>query len=104
MELEPAKRLGHQDNVKPIKEHPFFAGIDWDKLVKKQITPPFIPPVRSATDIGNFDPTFTKERPADTDFAPPIAAHDDAKFKGFDYSDDTDENKRISREAQPKKS
>ena len=26
-----------------IKNHPFFAGIDWDKLEQKHIEPPYIP-------------------------------------------------------------
>jgi hypothetical protein len=28
-----------------IKRHPFFKGIDWDKLSQKLVTPPYKPPV-----------------------------------------------------------
>jgi hypothetical protein len=39
---DPSKRL--QDPTE-IKQHPFFKGIDWEKLYNKQITPPYKPPV-----------------------------------------------------------
>ncbi len=52
---------------------------------------------KSATDIGNFDPTFTRERAQDNDYSAPVDAHDDAKFKGFDYTEDN-EDKRTSKE------
>lgn len=43
-------------------EHPFFKSIDWEKLDNKSLPPPFIPKVKSETDVGNFDPYFTQER------------------------------------------
>lgn len=42
-----------------MKEHPFFASIDWDLLYHKQITPPFKPIVDSDESVANFDPEFT---------------------------------------------
>mmetsp|Transcript_13877 Transcript_13877/g.21591 ORF Transcript_13877/g.21591 Transcript_13877/m.21591 type:complete len:470 (-) Transcript_13877:58-1467(-) len=53
---DPDERLS---DPKKIKEHPFFASIDWDKLVAREITPPFIPPVKDAADIGMIDTEFT---------------------------------------------
>ena len=41
LEREPDKRLVDPNR---IKEHPFFASIDWEKLKNRQITPPYIPP------------------------------------------------------------
>ena len=32
---DPSKRLGSQRGAEEIKEHPFFADIDWDKMMKK---------------------------------------------------------------------
>jgi hypothetical protein len=38
-----------------IKNHPFFAGLDWDKLMSLDVEPPFKPKVESETDLNNFD-------------------------------------------------
>ena len=46
-------------NVKDIKNHEFFEGIDWVKLEKKEITPPFKPKIRHQGDVRNFDKMFT---------------------------------------------
>jgi len=53
---DPEKRL---TDPPKIKAHSWFSGIDWDKLVAKEITPPFIPPVKNAADIRMVDPEFT---------------------------------------------
>jgi len=53
---DPEKRL---TDPPKIKAHAWFGGIDWDKLVAKEITPPFIPPVKNAEDIRMVDPEFT---------------------------------------------
>lgn len=42
LERNPAKRLC--DPAK-IKAHPYFSSIDWDKLERKEIPPPYVPPV-----------------------------------------------------------
>lgn len=43
--VDPKERLGYNDDANAIKAHPFFAGIDWDRLLAKEVTPPFIPKV-----------------------------------------------------------
>jgi len=35
--------------------HPWFKGIDWDKLAKKEITPPFSPNVKGFECTSNID-------------------------------------------------
>jgi len=42
LERNPSKRLG-ANGVDEIKDHPFFSEINWDKLYKRKIKPPFIP-------------------------------------------------------------
>lgn len=39
---KPEERLGSK-GVNDIKAHPFFKGLDWDKVISKQIKPEFIP-------------------------------------------------------------
>ena len=52
-----SERLGK--NVSEIKNHKFFEDVDWIKLEKKQITPPFKPKIRYQGDVRNFDKMFT---------------------------------------------
>lgn len=48
-----------------VKEHVFFAGIDWQQVYLQKYTPPLIPPrgevnAADAFDIGSFDEEDTK--------------------------------------------
>ena len=40
-----ADRLGHTNDAKEILEHPFFAGMDIEKLLRREVVPPFKPNV-----------------------------------------------------------
>lgn len=46
-----------------IRRHPFFAPIDWAKLERREIAPPFKPRMKSPKDASNFDSDFTSEAP-----------------------------------------
>ena len=52
-----------EGGVDEIKNHQFFADIDWEKLYMKQLTPPFIPGVTDNDDVSNVDPEFLAETP-----------------------------------------
>jgi len=50
------KRYGNLKNgSKDIKDHPWFAGIDWADLYYKKIPAPYLPKVSSASDTRNFE-------------------------------------------------
>ena len=46
--------------MEDIKNHEFFKDIDWVKLEKKEINPPYKPKIRYPGDVGNFDTMFTE--------------------------------------------
>jgi serum/glucocorticoid-regulated kinase 2 len=63
---DPSQRLG-VNGAEEIKRHPFFAQhIDFEKLLRKKIQPPFKPSVSSPVDVSNFDTVFTAEDPTDS--------------------------------------
>lgn len=59
LERDPAQRF----DVYQIKAHPFFAGVDWDKLLNKEYAAPMVPRLRDELDLSYFDPQFTQEEP-----------------------------------------
>ncbi|XP_007438670.1 ribosomal protein S6 kinase alpha-3 isoform X4 [Python bivittatus] len=81
----PANRLGAgPDGVEEIKRHTFFATIDWNKLYRREINPPFKPATGRPEDTFYFDPEFTAKTPKDSPGIPPSAnAHQ--LFRGFSF-------------------
>lgn len=86
---DPKKRLGSKDDVDDIKAHPFFKSISWEKLFKKELDPPYKPKLKSTTDTGNFDSTFTSEPVVDSVVAPSSLSQTMTEtsdtFTGFTY-------------------
>jgi hypothetical protein len=55
------QRLGQANDVDDILNHPWFADIDTDKLLLKQVEPPYLPKIDDAKDLSNFDPEVTAQ-------------------------------------------
>uniref|UniRef100_A0A4W5LXS2 non-specific serine/threonine protein kinase n=1 Tax=Hucho hucho TaxID=62062 RepID=A0A4W5LXS2_9TELE len=79
----PINRMG-ADGAEEIKRHTFFSTIDWNKLFRREIPPPFKPAVARPDDTFYFDSEFTSRTPKDSPGVPPSAgAHQ--LFRGFSF-------------------
>uniref|UniRef100_A0A915PTS5 Protein kinase C n=1 Tax=Setaria digitata TaxID=48799 RepID=A0A915PTS5_9BILA len=91
MRKNPEKRLGSgQNDAVDVKQQRFFKHVnwDWDKLLKKEIRPKFVPQIKNPEDVSNFDEEFTKETPrfSSAKDKRPITDADQMLFKDFDFS------------------
>ncbi|KAJ3055393.1 AGC protein kinase Gad8 [Rhizophlyctis rosea] len=78
-------RLG-ANGADEIKRHPFFADINWGRLMARKYAPPFRPNVSSATDTSNFDEEFTSEMPTDSlSDSSALSESVQQQFAGFTY-------------------
>jgi len=55
---DPSNRLGAY-GADEIKAHKFFQSVDWDKVYRRELKAPFIPPVKDPLDTQNFATEFT---------------------------------------------
>jgi serine/threonine protein kinase len=87
---DPSARLGSEHDATELKTHPFFESIDWDMLIKKEITPPFKPTIPGLTDTRNFDQEFTSMALDSVEEGSSLrggslASVSDGKFAGFTF-------------------
>lgn len=91
MRKNPEKRLGYGiRDAEDVKSQRFFKYInwEWDKLLARELKPPFVPTIKDPEDVSNFDSEFTQER---AKFSSAKARHvitdaDQKLFGTFDFS------------------
>jgi len=69
-----------------VKNHPFFKGVDWEKMKNRLIDPPFRPRVRDEVDSSNFDKALTDERIQESINSHLVGSNQFTRFDGFTYS------------------
>ncbi|XP_075874173.1 protein kinase C eta type isoform X2 [Nelusetta ayraudi] len=86
----PARRLGcvaSEGGEDAVVSHAFFATIDWEKLNRRELEPPFKPRIKMAEDVNNFDPDFTQEEPTLTPIDEPlIPSINQEEFINFSFT------------------
>ena len=59
------KRLGQKGDCDEVLAHPFFSGLDMDKLLEREIKAEFCPQIDN-TGLNNFDSDITQEKPEES--------------------------------------
>ncbi|XP_062406085.1 protein kinase C, eta, b [Sardina pilchardus] len=86
---DPQCRLGcveREGGEEAITSHPFFSGLNWNALKKRELEPPFKPRIKSLEDVSNFDPDFTQEEPTLTPIEDTMFACVNQEFKDFSFT------------------
>ncbi|KAL3102270.1 hypothetical protein niasHS_003679 [Heterodera schachtii] len=82
-----SERLGAKSDFEEIRSHPFFAPIDWEKLLNKEVKAPFVPKVRAETDTLNIAREFTDIEPNPASLVPlQTFVNRETEFAGFTYN------------------
>lgn len=91
---DPTQRLGSGPrDAEDIQRHEFFSDVNWDKLAKGEIAPPWEPTINGSLDTSQFDKEFTNmpvfspqslQRPNGFGTTPA-----DNPFEGFTFTDRT---------------
>jgi len=50
---DPKARLGAK-GAEEVKQHPFFKDVNWEAVMNKEITPPYLPMLSSIDDVSHF--------------------------------------------------
>ncbi|XP_046904254.1 protein kinase C eta type isoform X2 [Hypomesus transpacificus] len=86
----PARRLGcvaAEGGEDAVTSHAFFSDIDWEKLNRRELEPPFKPRIKTSEDVNNFDPDFTQEEPTLTPIDEPlIPSINQEDFQDFSFT------------------
>ncbi|CAN0371217.1 unnamed protein product, partial [Ectocarpus sp. 13 AM-2016] len=57
---DPSKRLGSSlDDAQEVERHPFFAPLDWNRVMRREVAPPWEPMLVGSLDSSQFDREFT---------------------------------------------
>ncbi|CAM9429824.1 unnamed protein product [Scytosiphon promiscuus] len=89
---DPSRRLGSSlDDAQEVQRHPFFAPLDWDLVMRREVAPPWEPTLVGSLDSSQFDREFTSMpifSPDQRDYKlGQSAASNDDTFEGFTFVD-----------------
>lgn len=94
----PIERLGASGGSQ-VKNHPFFSSIDWDAMMRREVTPPFNPcRNQDISDSDNFEKEFTNmpvnsidegSTPSSRLSSPTYSDNDSETFLNFTYEEES---------------
>lgn len=113
LKKDPMIRLGSKRDVEEIKEHPYMAGVDWDKVYRREYIPP---PIIQKSNYLNFfeqpkifvDNNFDKRnnRKNNTNWNNQIHVNEKGEniYEGWSFVQDTSINNKNENEIKNMKS
>jgi serine/threonine protein kinase len=89
LDRDPAKRTGSGPaDGEELRQHPFFASMNWELLMAKKIPAPFVPSKSAAEKAQYFDTEFTSERAHDSVVESREIRSENVDFEDFTYNGD----------------
>ena len=92
-EKDPTARMSLCEN---IREHSWFKSINWERLERREVQPPFIPKIENEEDVQNFSHEFTEIEvysPNEND-----ESYEGKKLLGFSFSESPTSPKNMAME------
>lgn len=84
----PDKRLGSSAcSLKEFKSHPFLKDVNWEGILEKSITPPFLPKTSSEFDVQYINSEFTNCNAGDSFNTDENLDIKDITYKDFSYDE-----------------
>lgn len=84
---DPEQRLGSgARDAEDIMDHPYFANIDWDAIMRCEVTPPYIPDIKDPRNVACFDEEFTSQAAKLTPVNSVLTPTMQEQFRGFTYA------------------
>lgn len=82
----PEQRLGGGlRDGEDVRDHPFFAGLDWPAVERREVKPPFRPNLLGGDDLRYFDDEFLGMK-VKTEGGVSSCSDEEAPFDGFAYA------------------
>jgi len=93
LDRTPESRIGSGANGrKDIEKHAFFKGMDWSKMEKQQIPPPYVPKIKNPKKAECFDSEFMNEDVMITPLSEmEVFMLEQSEFAGFSFVNPTGE-------------
>jgi serine/threonine protein kinase len=84
LEQDPRKRLrSGDDDFMEIQRHAFFAGLDWDAVMKKEVNREWRTQLMTDSDVSNFDRVYTAQNVGVAEKQTKVDALTQGAFVGF---------------------